>query len=160
MITEPDLETINRQVLADTFYHLVRYALLKLRRDTDMLGVTANNFTAAAVGESLAASANAEIYGERRGPTTATLLKKTRQSSLLFRLYWKGAKDGCSPWATFRFSYEAGDLKVELLWLGLPETVPISPRVRAIDDRKPLEEAVFELLVVKRGRLSAYAPPA
>jgi hypothetical protein len=158
-MTDPDLETVNKQVLADTFYHLVRYALLKIRRDTDMLGVAGSNFTAAAMGESLAASTNAGICGERSESTVATLLEKARQSSLPFRFYWKGAKDGSSLCATFRLSYEAGDLKVELLWLGLPEIVPISPRVRAIDDRKPLEEAVFELLVVKSGRLSAYAPP-
>ena len=160
MKPKPDLETVNKQVLADTFYHLVRYALRKVRRDTDMLGVTANNFTVAAMGESLAASTNTGIYGERSESTVATLLKKARQSSLPFRFYWRGAKDGSSLCATFRLSYEAGDLKVELLWLGLPEIVSISPRVQPVDDRKSLEEAVFELLVVKSGRLSAYTPPA
>jgi len=160
MITKSDSETINKQVLADAFYHLVRYALLKVRRDTDMLGVTANNFTLAAMSESLATSSNAGIYGERGESTVATLLKKARQSSLSFRFYWKGAKDGSSLCAAFRLSYEAGDLKVELLWLDLPEIVPVSPRVQPVDDRKPLQEAVFELLVVNSGRLSAYAPPA
>jgi hypothetical protein len=109
--------------------------------------------------ESLATDADAEICGVRGESMVGTLLEKARQSSLPFRFYWKGAKDGSSLCATFRLSYEAGDPKVELLWLGLPEIVLISPPVGAIDDRKPLEQAVLELLVVKSGRLSAYAPP-
>ena len=153
-----DLETINKQVLADTFRNLVRYALRKTGRDTNILGVTESNFTVAAVDESFAASINSSISGKQGIPTVSTLIKKARQQPLTFHFYWRVA-EGRSLQAAFDLSYEDADLKVRLLWLGLPELVPISPRVGVIDGRKPLEEAVIELLIVKRGRLSAYPPP-
>ncbi len=156
--TRSDLDTGNKQVLADTFRNLVRYALQKTRRDANLFGVTVSNFTVAAVDGSLAASTNATISGERDMPTVATLIKKAHRHSLTFHFYWRVTEDR-SLQAAFDFSYEDGDLNIRLLWLRLPDLVPISPRVGVIDGRKPLEEAVAELLIVKRGRLSAYPPP-
>ncbi len=159
-MTKPNIETFNEQVLADTFYHLVRYALSKIKRDTDVLGVTESNFTVVAMGESLAANANAAIFGDHGEPTVARLLNKARQSSLSFCFFWHGAQNRVSLHAVFRISYEDGDLKVSLLLLSLPESIPISRDVGVINGHQPLEEAVFELLVVKNGRLSAYPAPA
>ena len=45
--------------------------------------------------------------------------------------------------AAFALSYEpGGHLKARLLWLGLPERIPISPRVGVVDTLKPLAEVV------------------
>jgi hypothetical protein len=80
---------------------------------------------------------------------------------LTFHFYWKASATRESFEAAFGLSYEPdGDLKVRLLWLGLPEKVPISPRVGVIEGRKPFEEAVAELLRLHRdGRLAPYPPP-
>ena len=160
MSTGLDLDAANKQVLAEAFCDLVRYALLKTRRNVDLLGVTARNFTVAAVDESLAAGANAAISGEHGAPTVERLLKRAARSPLTFHFYWKVARDGSPLEAAFDLSYEEGDLKVRLLWLDLPERVPVSPLIGAIEGRKPLEEAVSMLLRVERGRLSPYPPPA
>jgi hypothetical protein len=89
------------------------------------------------------------------------LLEKAHGPSLTFHFYWKAPAAQEPLEAVFGFSYEAdGDLKVRLLWLGLPERVPISPRIGVVDGRKPLEEAVAELLrFLKDGRLTPYPPP-
>jgi hypothetical protein len=60
----------------------------------------------------------------------------------------------------FALSYEPdGDLEVRLLWLGLPEKIPISRRIGVIEGRRPIEEAVAELLRFHGGRLAPYPPP-
>jgi hypothetical protein len=159
--TQPaDPEVGDKQVLVDTFRNLVRYAMLKTYRDVVKFGVTASSFSVEAVDENLAARANAEAFG-RGVPSLKTLLKKAHGPSLTFRFYWKAPATGEPLEAAFGLSYEpGGDLKVGLLWLGLPERVPISPRVGVVDGRKPLEEAVFELLrFLKSGRLAPYPPP-
>ena len=154
-----DLVLNNKQVLVDTFRNLVRYALLKTNRDVVKLGVTPSNFSVEAMDESLAARANAGIFGERSAPSITRLLEKAHGPSLTFHFYWKVRVAGEPLEAAFGLSYEDGDLKVRLLWLGLPERVPISPRVGVVDGRKPLEEAVLELLRFKGGRLASYPPP-
>ena len=162
MSTNADLDVGNKQVLADTLRNLVRYALLKTRRDVVKLGVTPSSFSVAAMDGSLAASANVGIFGKQSAPSLTTLLTKARESSLTFLFYWKASNAREPLEAAFALSYEPdGDLKVRLLWLGLPERVPISPRVGVIDGRQPLEEAVMERLrVLKGGRLAPYPPPA
>jgi hypothetical protein len=159
--TQPaDWDAGNKQVLVDTFRNLVRYALLKTYRDVAKLGVTPANFSVEAMDESLAARSNAEIFGERGALSVTRLLEKAHEPSLTFRFYWKAPASRGPLEGAFGLSYEAdGDLKVRLLWLGLPERVPISPRAGVIDGRKPLEEAVAELLRFKRGRLAPYPPP-
>jgi len=159
MSTNADAD--NKQVLVDTFRNLVRYALLKTNRDLVKLGVTPSGFSLEAMDESLAARANAGIFGERSARSLTRLLEKAHDPSLTFHFYWKAPSAREPLEAAFALSYEpAGDLKARLLWLGLPERVPISPRVGVIDGRKPLEEAVFELLrVLKDGRLAPYPPP-
>jgi hypothetical protein len=159
--TQPaDPVVSNKQVLVDTFRNLVRYALLKTDRDVEKLGVTPGNFSVEAIDESLAARANAGIFGERGAPSMTRLLKKARGPSLTFHFYWKAPVAREPLEAAFGLSYEPdGDLKVRLLWLGLPERVAISPRVGVVDGRKPLEEAVLELLRFKGGRLAPYPPP-
>ncbi len=154
-----NLDVDNKQVLVDTFRNLVRYALLKTNRDVAKLGVTPSNFSVEAMDESLAARSNGEIFG-RGAVSVARLLKKARGPSLTFHFYWKAPAAREPLEAAFGLSYEPdGDLKVRLLWLGLPERVPISPRVGVVDGRKPLEEAVAELLRFKGGRLAPYPPP-
>jgi hypothetical protein len=159
--TQPaDPDVGNKQVLADTFRNLVRYALLKTNRDVAKLGVTASNFSMGAMDESLASRYNAEIFG-RDAVSVARLLKKAHGPSLTFHFYWKSPASREPLEAAFGLSYEPdGDLKVRLLWLGLPERIPISPRLGVVDGRKPLEEAVAELLrFIGDGRLAPYPPP-
>lgn len=152
-------EVGNKQVLVDTFRNLVRYALLKTNRDVERLRVTPGSFSVEAMDESFAARPNAEIFG-RGAQSVKRLLEKAHGPSLTFHFYWKAPASREQLEAVFGLSYEPdGDLKVRLLWLGLPERVPISPRVGVIDGRKPLEEAVAELLRFHQGRLSPYPPP-
>ncbi len=151
----------SKQVLVDTFRNLVRYALRKTGRDETKLGATAGNFSIWAMDESLAARSNAGIFEERGVPSLARLLEKARGPSVTFHFSWK-APAAPEPFeAAFGLSYETdGDLEVRLLWLGLPERVPVSRSAGIVDGRKPLEEAVAELLRVQGdGRLAAYPPP-
>ena len=158
--TQPADPNVNdKQVLADTFRNLVRYALLKTNRDVEKLGVTPGNFSVEAMDKSLAASANTGILGEGSARSIKRLLKKAHGQSLAFYFYWKAPVAREPLEAAFGLSDEDGDLKVRLLWLGLPERVPISPRLEVVDGRKPFEEAVFELLRFEKGRLSPYPPP-
>ncbi len=160
--TQPaDPATNNKQVLVDTFRDLVRYAMLKTYRDVVKFGLTPDNFSVKALDESLIARANAGIFGERSVHSMKRLLDKARGASLTFHFYWKAAVAQDPLEAAFGLSYEPdGDLKVRLLWLGLPERVPISPREGVVDGRKPLEEAVTQLLrFTKGGRLESYPPP-
>jgi hypothetical protein len=156
--SDADPEVGNKLVLADTFRNLVRYALLKTYRDVTKFGVTPVYFSVEAMDESLAARPNAEIFGGG-APSLKTLLKKARGPSLSFHFYWRAPASREPLEAAFDLSYEDGDLKVRLLWLGLPERIPISPRIGVLDGRKPLEEAVIELLRFKGGRLAPYPPP-
>lgn len=160
--TTSDAETDagNKQVLVDTFRNLVRYALLKTKRDAVKLGVIPDSFSVVAMNESLAARANAAIGGELGSLSLALLLEKACEPSLTFHFYWR-ALDVREPLtAAFGLSCKPdGDLEVRLLWLGLPEQIPISTRIGVIDGRKPLEEAVAELLRFQEGRLTPYPPP-
>jgi len=159
--TEPtaDPNVSNKQVLVDTFRNLVRFALLKTHRDVENLGVTPSNFSVEAMDESLAACASTGILGEKSARSLTNLLKKARRQSLTFHFYWRAPVAREPLEAAFDLSYEDGDVKVRVLWLALPERVPISPRLEAVDGRKPLEEAVFELLRFEKGRLAPYPPP-
>ena len=159
--SDTGLDVGNKQVLVDTFRNLVRYALLKTKRDVAKYGVTPSNFSVGAMDESLAAPVNAGISAERSPLSVASLLEKAHKPSLTFHFYWRTPAIRESLEAAFGLSYEpGGDLEVRLLWLGLPEQIPISRRVGIIDGRKPLEEAVEELLrVTKGGRLAPYPPP-
>ncbi len=156
-----DQVTNDKQVLVDAFRDLVRYAMLKTYRDVVKFGVTPDNFSVEAMDESLGAPANARVFGERNVPSMQRLLDKARGPSVTFHFFWKAPVAQESLEAAFGLSYEPdGDLKVRLLWLGLPERVPISPREGVVDGRKPLEEAVFGLLrVLKGGQLEPYPPP-
>ena len=158
-MTKVDVEARNKQVLVDTFHNLVRYAFLKTYRDLVRLGVTQGSFSVDAMDRSLAARANAGTF-ENGAPSVKTLLQRSRGPSLTFHFYWAG-NAGEPLEALFALSYKHdGDLEVKLLSLGLPERIPISPAARAIDGRKPFEEAVFELLrVLKGGRIEPYPPP-
>jgi len=113
------------------------------------------------VDESLAARANAGIFGEQSAPSLKTLLEKAHEPSLTFHFYWKVPTAREPLEAAFALSYEpGGDLKARLLWLGLPERIPISPRVGVVDTLKPLAEVVAEQLrVLEDGRLAPYPPP-
>ncbi len=157
--SDADPDVGNRQVLVDTFRHLVRYAILETHRDVARLGVTPSNFSVEAMDKSLVARSNAEIF--RRGaPSVKKLLKKAHGPSLTFHFHWNAPASREPLEAAFGLSYEPdGDLKVRLLWLALPEQVPISPRVGVLEGRKPFEEAVAELLRFHRGRLTPYPPP-
>src|SRR5512139_2460336 len=87
--SDADLDVDNKQVLADTFRNLVRYVLLKTKRDVEKLGVTASNFSVEAMNEGLAARSNADIFGERGVPSLRRLLDKAHGPSLTFHFYWK-----------------------------------------------------------------------
>lgn len=151
----------NKQVLADTYRNLVRYAMLKTHRDVIKFGVTPDNFSVEAMDKSLSAPANAEIFGKRSAASVTNLLKEAHKPSLIFHFYWKSPAAREPLEAAFGLSYERdGDLEVRLLWLCLPERIPISPRESMVDGRKPLEEAVTELLrFIEKGRLAPYPPP-
>ncbi len=156
-----DRELRNKQVLAGSFRDLVRYALLKTNRDAVRFGVTPECFSVEALGESLAAPANAGLFGRRSAPSLKALLEKAREPSVTFHFYWKTPIAREQMEAAFALSYtDLGDLKVRLLWLGLPERIPVSPAAGVIGGRKPLEEAVQQLLQVLKGdRLEPYPPP-
>jgi hypothetical protein len=156
-----DLDVGNKQVLVETFCNLVHYALRKTNRDALKLGVTPGSFSVEAMDESLAAHSNAGIFEKQGAPSLKTLLKKAHEPSMTFHFYWRAPNAREPLEAAFVLSYQPdGDLETRLLWLGLPERVPISPRVGVIDGRKPLEEAVTELLrVLKDGRIAPYPPP-
>jgi len=151
----------NKQVLVGTFLNLVRYAVLKTHRAVVKLGVTPSNFSVEAMDRSLAARANAGLFGDETAPSVKALLTKAHEPSSTFQFYWTASTVRDPLEAAFALSYEPdGDLKVRLLWLGLPERVPISPRTGAVGGLKPLEEAVQELLrVLEHGRLVPYPPP-
>jgi len=155
------LNVDNKHVLVDTFRNLVRYALLKTNRDVSKLGVTLSNFSVEAMDESLSARSNTGIFEEGGVLLLNRLLEKARGPSLTFHFYWTAPASREQLEAAFGLSYEPdGDLKVRLLWLRLPEQVPISSRVGIVDGRKPFEEAVAELLrFLKDGRLAPHPPP-
>jgi len=160
--TQPAADPVvnNKQVLVDTFRDLVRYAMLKTHRDVTKFGVTPNSFSVEAMDKSLAAPANAAISGERGILSMPKLLKKAHEPSLTFYFYWQAPVAQEPLEAAFGLSYEPdGDLKARLLWLGLPERVPISPLVGVVEGRKPLEEAVQTLLLFRKGRLTPYPSP-
>ncbi len=158
---DADLETGNKQVLADAFRNLVRYALRKTRRDVAQFGATPGNFSVEAMDSSLAARVNAAIFGEQATPSLKALLKKAHEPALTFHFYWMATATAEPLEASFALSYEQdGDLKVKLLWLGLPERIPISPGAGVAGGLRPLDEAVTELLrVLRGGRLAPYPPP-
>jgi hypothetical protein len=155
------LDAGNKQMLLDTFRNLVRYVLLKTNRDVGKFGVTQEDFSVDALDKSLAALRNAGIFGKQGAVSIKRLLEKAQSQSLTFHFYWK-MRDALEPLeAAFGLSYEPdGDLKVMLLWLGLPEQVPVSPRAGIIEGRTPLKEPVTELLRFHRdGRLTPYPSP-
>ncbi len=156
-----DLEGVNKQVLADTFRNLVRYALRKTRRDVEKFGVTPGSFSIKAMDASFAACANAGLFAQQFSPSIGLLLEKAHQRSLIFHFSWisGGARESFE--AGFDLSYEPdGDLKVRLLWLRLPEHIPISPSEAVAGGPRPLDEAVVERLrILQKGRLAPYAPP-
>ncbi len=158
---DPETEVGNKQVLADVFRNLARYALLKTKRDVVRLGVTPDKFSVEAVDKSLAAPSNAGFLGEENALSLAGLLERAYLRSFTFHFYWEAAVAPEGLEAAFELSYEPdGDLKVRVLWLCVPELIPISPRVGVVDGRRPLEEAVTELVrVTERGRLSPYPAP-
>jgi hypothetical protein len=160
--TTSDAETdaASKQVLVDTFRNLVRYALLKTKRDGVTLGVAPESFSVEAMDESLAARSNAAISGEQGAQSLTRLLEKAHGPALTFYFYWKAPAIREPLTAVFGLSYKTdGDLEVRLLWLGLPEQIPISPRIGVINGRRPLEEAVAELLRFQGDRLTPYSPP-
>ena len=160
--SDADPEVGNKQVLAHTFRNLVRYALRKTRRDVEKFGVTPSSFSIEAMDESLTAHANSGIFGAQSAPSVKTLLNRAHEPSLTFHFFWKAPTAPEPLEVAFALSYDRdGNLEVRLLWLGLPERVPISPSVGAVGGLKPLAEAVFELLRVREGgRLAPYPPPA
>jgi hypothetical protein len=153
MSAEPDPEVASKQALVDVFRNLARYATRKTRRDAEALGVTAARFTVEALDACLRASAVA---------STAALLERARQGPLELIFAWTARGPGAPLRAGLELSIEpSGDLRARLLWLALPEKVPVAARVGVVDGRKPLPEAVTELLRVRAGeRLEPYAPPS
>jgi hypothetical protein len=160
-VADADMELGNKQVLARTFGNLVRYALRKTHRDAAKLGVTPGSFSVEAMDESLAAHTNAGIFEKQGAPSLNTLLKKAREPSMMFHFYWKDSIARMPMEAVFALSYQPdGDLEARLLWLGLPERVPISSRVGVFGHLRPIEEAVAELLrPLEDGRIAPYPPP-
>lgn len=60
----------------------------------------------------------------------------------------------------YRIGSELGRNRSKPLWLSLPEWIPIWTRVGVVDGRKPLGEAVAELLgFLGNGRLAPYPSP-
>jgi hypothetical protein len=158
-MSDADLDVGSKQALASSFRDLARYALRKTKRDERMLGVRPEYFTVVAIEESLAAEANAGIFGSG-APSLKALLAKAKRSPITFLFHWTA--HGVPRRAAFELSYAESDwgVKVRLLWLGLPEKVPVAPRVGIIDGRQPLEEAVFQLLRVgDDGGIEPYPPP-
>jgi hypothetical protein len=158
---EPDPDVSSKQALVDTFRNLVRYALLKTKRDVVKFGAMPVNFSVEAIDSSLAAGANTGIFGAYVVPSLKVLLRKAHEPSLTFHLYWIAPTAREPLEAAFSLSYKPdGDLQVRLRWLNLPERIPISSTAGMTGGPKPLEEAVIELLrVLEGGRLAPYPLP-
>jgi hypothetical protein len=148
---KPLVEAENRQVLADTFRSLVRYPLSKRAADPEKLGVIPGNFSVKAVDSSLAAAAMELASLE-------TVLRKAREGPVTFHFHWNAPERRA---AAFALSWEPdGDLKVRLLWMDLPERIPVARSAAFPGGPNPIEEAVTELLRVDAaGRLTRYPKP-
>lgn len=157
---DAELDVGSKQALVRSFEDLARYTLRKTGRDPLRFGVLPEQFTVKALEESLAADANGRIFGSG-GPSLKALLAEANRSPTTFLFQWMAPGFPELLQAAFELSYEEGDVKNRLLWLGLPEKVPVAARIGIIDGRQPLEEAVTELLRVRKdGGIEQYPPPA
>jgi hypothetical protein len=160
MLASDLLERHKKQVLVETFCNLVRYALRKTGRDGDER-FSVSGLSTEALDASLSAGDNAMLFGNRVKPSLKELLERARERSLTLHFCWNTPAKHVTLKGAFELSYEPdGDLKVRLLWLDIPERVPISPKVAPVGELEPLEEAVAELLrAMEDGRLAPYQPP-
>ncbi len=158
-MSDADLDVGSKQALVTSFEELARCAVRMTNRDPRRLGVLPEHFTVQALEESVVAEANARLF-HPGPPSPKALLAKARRSPTTFLFLWRAPGFPEPLQAAFELSFERRGLRNRLLWLGLPEKVPISPRVGIIDGRVPLEEAVTEVLRVRPdGGIEQYPPP-
>ena len=153
----------SERVLLDAFRNVVRYFMRKTKRDVEQFGVSEVFFTQEALAESFRSPMNAELFVERElQRSLAGLLAAVRRGRVVFQFLW-ATPDVPEPYvAALELELvRRALLKIRLLWLALPEQIPVSPRIGVINGLEPLKEAVFETLRVHEdGRLEAHQPPS
>lgn len=151
------------RVLLEAFRNVVRYFMLKTKRDVEQFGVSEIFFTQEALAESFRSPMNAELFAERDlRHSLAGLLAAVRRGRVVFHFLW-AMPDVPEPYvAALELELaRRGLLKIRLLWIALPDQIPVSPRIGVVNGLEPLEEAVFETLRIHQdGRLEALQPPS
>ncbi|HAM22838.1 MAG TPA: hypothetical protein DCQ04_11300 [Actinobacteria bacterium] len=153
----------SRQVLVNAVRNVVRYAMRKMKRDIEQNGVTPELFTPKAFGENLASPMNDGIFPEQeRQRSLGALLDVVRRGPVTFHFAWTAPGASTPHIAVVELLFAGrATLKIRLLWLALPEKIPVSPRIGVIEGRTPLKEAVFDVVrVYEDGRLEAFPHPA
>jgi hypothetical protein len=153
-------EATSQQALVDAFRTTVRYALLKTRRDVATYGVSPSRFTPEALAESLRAKENADAFSDPAAPSVLSMVKRTEGGPVTLLFRWQPAEGQTELRAAFRLTKEPHAWDVRLLWLELPQKVPVAPSVGEIDGQKPIEEAVFQKLELRPDGSVAAFPKA
>jgi hypothetical protein len=151
-------EASSKQALLDAFRNTVRYALLKTRRDVAAHGVVPARFTVEALDDSLGAPENAAAFAEAPSRTIKAIVERARTGPVTCLFRWRPAPGRDWLRARFQLTLEPHWLDVRLLWLELPEKVPVAPSVGEIDGRKPIAEAVAQKLELLPDGNLAIAP--
>ncbi|MBF0234160.1 MAG: hypothetical protein HQK65_14150 [Desulfamplus sp.] len=149
----------SKVILVNAFRVLVKDAMVALKRSPEKYDITPACFNLAALNKSFSASSNSGIF-VGRPPSLESMLDSVKTTPLCFTFYWDGLKASNHYEAVFDILVDDGDLKIRLVWLSLPEKVPVSPRVGVIDGRKPIPWAIKILLkVLSNGCLEPYSDP-
>jgi len=149
----------SKLILVDAFRALVKDAMVALDRSPEQYGVTPASFDLASLNKSFSAPGNTDLFIGRE-PSLRAILDIVNTGPVRFTFYWNAPKTSEPHEAVFDIFNADGDLKIRLVWIALPEKVPVSPRVGVIDGRKPVPWAITILLkVLSGGRLEPYADP-
>lgn len=151
----------SKQVLVNALRNVVRYVMRKTKRDIEEYGVKPEFFAPRALDESLASPMNDGMLLQQERSLGA-VLDVARRGPVTFRFSWTAPRASTPHIAVVElFFTRCSTLKIRLLWLELPEKVPVSPRIGVIEGRTPLKEAVFDVVrVYEDGRLEAFPHPA
>lgn len=143
--------------LVEALQSMVRYFMRKTSRDVDHFGVSERHFTSQALAKSFASPMNVDLIDE---PSLAGLVAVARRGPSIFHFLWEVGATKPYVAATECFFTRLSVLKVRLLWLKLPDLIPVSPRMGPKNGYQPLKEAVFAVLLVSEdGHLEAPEPP-
>jgi len=151
--------TESETVLVNAFRQLIDNALGRIERNPEMYGVTSSIFSVEALKDSFFDPRNKGIFVDDT-PSLNAMLEIVETKPLQFTFFWKSEKDSKQFEAVFDIFKDRKSLRIRLMWLNLPEKIPISPRVGIIEGRKPIPEAISTILrLFPGGRLESYLPP-